>query len=340
MAKSRQSYLENKSPSHHQFGISELIETGQYQADYMLVAPSKKVKSRVLKMLSLIPVWIKAYIKARKYDIVYGAADFTVDFMGMMKKLGLFRPTLITIFHHPPFNLRFKLAKYDKVLFLSEFSCNEMKRDFPKKSHLFEFMQWGPDLQFYKKYAAKPNYENIGNELVFISNGKTHRDHEILVNAAENAECKTIVVCDEASVPANYDKNKCSYTEMYFQNKPDDTKMVQLLTSCSVLVVPTFPSEHRLGPIGLTSFVDVMAMGMPIITADNTVFTHIVTENNVGLVYKAGDVDDLCDKMRFFKENPEMVVVYGRNAYEFGQKNDAGKFACRLQEILNETDKK
>ncbi len=37
MVKSRDSYKKGNSASHHQFGTNELIETGEYVIDYMLI---------------------------------------------------------------------------------------------------------------------------------------------------------------------------------------------------------------------------------------------------------------------------------------------------------------
>lgn len=334
MAQSRQSYLDGNSPSHHQFGTSELIATGEYQVDYMLASP-KGYKSRVLKLLSLFPVWWGIYRKALNYDIVYGGADFTVDFLGLMKKIGLFNPVLVAIFHHPPFPLRLKVERFDHILFLSSFALEEMKQLFPKKADAMTFMQWGPDLPFYQRYASVPNYQQKQPKITFISNGKTHRDHESLVTAAEKTGNHTLIVSDEWSLPANYNQ-ACNYTEIFYQNRPDDTRMVKLLNSCSVLVVPTPATSQRLGPIGLTSLVDAIALGMPVITASNTVFTDIVEKHQMGIVYEAGNAEALGKAMNRFKEHPELVTTYGRNAFEFGQKNDMKKFGDKLYQLLKE----
>ncbi|MDR2918226.1 MAG: glycosyltransferase family 4 protein [Tannerella sp.] len=333
MAKTRQSYLKGMSPSYHQFGTNELMETGEYVVDYLLVAP-KKSNSRILKIMSLLPVWLKAYRKARKYDYVYGAADFTVDFMGFMKKIGLFKPKLLTIFHHPPFKLRLKIATYDQIIFLCEFAFKEMTEAFPRLKERMLFMQWGPDLHFYRKYAPLCNFEKIHKKIVFISNGKTHRDHEILLEAAEFSGNHAIIVCDEKTLPANYNQEKCNYTSIFYQNKPDDIKMVELLSNCSVLVIPTYPSDKRLGPIGLTSFLDAVAMGIPIITANNTVLTDIVEREKMGFVYEAGNVNDLCDKMNRFVNEPELIISCGKNAAEFGLTNNIKEFGKQLKKQI------
>ena len=109
MIKSRESYNNGNSASHHQFGTNELLETGEYAIDYMLITP-KNHKNKIFKLVSLLPLWFKLYWKARNYDIVYGGADFTVDFLGILKQIKLFRPKLIAIFYHPPFTIRLKSA--------------------------------------------------------------------------------------------------------------------------------------------------------------------------------------------------------------------------------------
>lgn len=335
MEKSRDSYLKEKSPSHHQFGISELINTNEYDVDYMLATP-RNVKHRVLKLLSLLPIWFKIYWRARKYDIVYGGADFTVDFLGVMKKVKLFRPKLIAIFHHPPFMLRIKYTKYDHIIFLSPFAYEEMKYAFPQKAAKMSFIQWGPDLFFYQSLATIPNHLKKQNKIIFISNGKTKRDHEILVNAAEHLHAHTVIVSDKQSIPANFNKGHCHYTDIILSEQPDDTKMVDILNKCSILVIPTPATPQKLGPIGLTSFLDAVALGMPIITADNTVFSDIVASYKMGFVYKAGDLTELEKAMNFFISQPKFIAEYGENAYKFGQKNSIKEFAEQLYQLFNE----
>lgn len=334
MAHSRESYLHGNSPSHHQFGTSELIATGEFEVDYILVAPANH-NTKVMKLLSLFPTWLNLYRKARNYDIVYGAADFTVDFLGILKKLRIFKPTLIGIFHHPPFPLRLKAERFDHILFLSHYAHEEMSAMFPAKACQMRFMQWGPDFPFYQKWAPTLNFKKEQRKTIFISNGKTRRDHEILVEVAEATANHTIIVCDKQSIPDKYNESS-SYTEIFFQDRPDDTKMVQLLNNCSVLVIPLPPTPQRLGPIGLTSLVDAMALGMPVITADNSVFADIVEKNKLGFVYKAGDVNSLAQAMSQFKEHPELIVNYGKNAWEFGKQNDMSSFGKQLYELLKE----
>lgn len=274
------------------------------------------------------------YRKARRYDIVYGAADFTVDFLGLMKKRGLLKPTLIAIFHHPPFPIRLKVERFDHILFLSRFAWEEMKVLFPKQAASMRFMQWGPDLLFYQQLAPIPNYQKKQQEVTFISNGKTHRDHESLVTAAEHIGGRTIIVSDEWSLPSNY-SDRCVHATIFTPNKPDDTRMVKLLNECSVLVVPTPITDQRLGPIKLTSLgVDAMALGMPVITASNTVFTDIIASHQMGIGYEAGNVDELEKAMNRFIEHPERRVEYGQNAFEFGQKHEMKQFGVKLHQLL------
>lgn len=331
MVKSRDSYKKGNSASHHQFGTNELIETGEYVIDYMLITP-KNHKNKILKLASLLPLWFKLYRKARNYDIVYGGADFTVDFLGILKQIKLFRPKLIAIFYHPPFTIRLKLERYDHLIFISRFAHQAMCEKFPQKANMLKFMQWGPDYKFYERLAPIRNYQKKYEKIVFISNGKTRRDHETLVAAAQKSANHTIIVSDNQSIPSNYKEGE--YTQIYVQEKPDDTKMVPLLNNCSILVIPTPPNEHPLAAIGMTSFVDALALGMPIIAADNTAYRDIIIENNMGKVYKAGNVNDLANAMNYFKESPERIIECGEHSWLFGQKNNINNFGQELRKLF------
>lgn len=332
MSQSRELYVKGSSPSHHLFGTNELIESGKYEVDYALVSP-KNYHNKLLKLLSLIPIWIKIYKKSLQYDYVYGAADFTVDFLGMAKKIGLFRPKLIAIFHHPPFKHRLAIEKFDGIIFLGKDAFNEMKATFPSQSNKMHFFQWGPDLKFYERIATIPNCQNEHKEIVFISNGKTKRDHEILVSTSEAIKAKTIIVSDKQNLPKNFNADN-TYVEIFYQEKPDDIKMVELLNRCSVLVIPTPKGPIKYGPIGLTSLVDAIALGMPVITADNTVFAEIVEKEKIGLVYKSGDMSDLKRCMQYFLDHPEEINAMGQNAYNYGRTHNITAFAQKLEAVL------
>lgn len=110
--------------------------------------------------------------------------------------------------------------------------------------------------------------------------------------------------------------------------------MVPLLNNCSILVIPTPPNEHPLAAIGMTSFVDALALGMPIIAADNTAYRDIIIENNMGKVYKAGDVNDLANAMNYFKESPERIIECGENSWQFGQRNNINNFGQELRKLF------
>jgi glycosyltransferase involved in cell wall biosynthesis len=110
--------------------------------------------------------------------------------------------------------------------------------------------------------------------------------------------------------------------------------MVELLNRCSVLVIPTPKGPVKYGPIGLTSLVDAIALGMPVITADNTVFAEIVEKEKIGLVYKSGDMSDLKRCMQYFLDHPEEINVMGQNAYNYGRTHNIIAFAQKLEAVL------
>ena len=127
-----------------------------------------------------------------------------------------------------------------------------------------------------------------------------------------------------------------SNVEIFRQEHPDDTKMVKLLNSCSVLVIPTIYTGKMLGPIGLTSFLDAIALGMPVITADNTVFAQDVINHKLGFVYKASDLDDLKLAMSKYINNPYLIAEYGRNSYEYGRQYTILDYSAKLKDLIKD----
>lgn len=102
--------------------------------------------------------------------------------------------------------------------------------------------------------------------------------------------------------------------------------MVFLFNSCFVLVILIFLYEYLFVVIGMISFVDVLVLGMFIIVVDNIVYRDIIIENNMGKIYKVGDVDDLVNVMNYFKKLLERIVECGKNVWLFGKKNDINYF--------------
>jgi glycosyltransferase involved in cell wall biosynthesis len=70
-------------------------------------------------------------------------------------------------------------------------------------------------------------------------------------------------------------------------------------------------------------------LGHPILMSDNTNISVDIDKLKIGLTYKAGDYDDLKDKILYMKNNPKIVKEMGVNARRYAEQHDYSKF-CKV----------
>jgi glycosyltransferase involved in cell wall biosynthesis len=83
----------------------------------------------------------------------------------------------------------------------------------------------------------------------------------------------------------------------------------QLMKSCLALVLPSICYENM--PMTL---VEAYSCGLPVIASRLGALCHLVEDGVTGLLFNAGDANDLAEKMSWAKAHPEEMAVMGGNA--------------------------
>ena len=78
---------------------------------------------------------------------------------------------------------------------------------------------------------------------------------------------------------------------------------------------------------------DAIALGMPIIVADNSVMSNIVLANSCGLVYHAGDLSSLVKCMQDMS-NKLSLKRMGANARSYAESVNMITYSKKNNEIL------
>lgn len=95
------------------------------------------------------------------------------------------------------------------------------------------------------------------------------------------------------------------------------------------------PSREETMSIVLT---ESMMYGKPCIGSDNTGMADYIDDGVNGFVCKTEDVEDLCEKMRYFIHNPERINEMGQEARKvYEEYFTMDKFADRLCAAMDET---
>lgn len=323
---------EKRMPRTHLFGSEALWN--EYNVTYHVYRPCRTKSIAAINLIINLFAFIKIYIKSWRYTVIYDAMGCYERAFGLAKKYHILHPKLVTIMHHPPFDKRLTRCKYDAVIILAELLYNDLVLHYPHLKDVIHFCEWGPDHSFYESVDNCPNYKKERSEIVFISNGRTQRDHELLVKVASTLPSKTIIVTTHKDVPHSFN-SEMKNVELFFQDSLNDKNMVELLSKCSVLVIPTFKSDHILGPIGNTGFMDALALGMPVIVSNVSMHHELVKKNKIGQVYEAGDFNSLKKAMAFFLDKNN-VRSYGEKAYYYGKDHSFEVFSSKIRKIINE----
>ena len=84
------------------------------------------------------------------------------------------------------------------------------------------------------------------------------------------------------------------------KNSKPDTFVYEMYDKSKFIVIPTVVKEgkYKYCLSGLTTFVDAVVMHKPVLASDNTNMGIDIEGLGIGMVYKAGDVEDMRNKMQ------------------------------------------
>lgn len=317
-------------PAHHCWGIDELKKVPNIQIRFALFKIPYICKKLHIRRLYYYLLQIIFMIKAIGCDCVYVAASPLIDFLGYLKYIGLLKKKLIIIVHHPK-NFSLKRQRYNKIVFICKDAYIQAINDYPEFKNTFIYQDWGPDLNFYG------NKRSVTNDFSLVSNGITNRDNYTLVEAVKNTSIRTGILCNQQSIPINYDK-KYKNIELIFNRGTmmngkilSYKEMIEFVSKYSFCIIPTGPKQVNL--CGLTSFCDAIALGMPIILSDTTrIYVDVNVEEFV-FYYKAGDIEDLKKVISIVSQIKDLKPL-SLASRAYAERHDYKQFSQSIKNII------
>lgn len=227
---------------------------------------------------------LKLYAKSFNYDVVYDVLTAVSKQLGILNKFHLLPPRLVTIFHHPPFNKMMKFAKSDCSVFFTEELMNEAQKSIHDDRQVV-YNRWYPEKAWYDKNKLMFKSDKVYD---FLDNGKTARDHNLFIRCMRLMPNKrAVIVTDKRHIPSEYKEGE--NVDLFFQDKPNDLVMLQLCLNAKVMVIPLEENKNMLGPIGNTSYMDAIALGMPVVTNKKAVFAKEIEDNSIGCLFNLNE---------------------------------------------------
>lgn len=261
----------------------------------------------------------------KKFDLLYAASHRGLELIIFLRAIGLFHKPIVIWHHSAVVNssnfVRQKLSKIfyrgiDKMCF---FSDELIERSMLSGKVLREnliLVHWGADLSYYSQF-------NIQNKTSgqFISTGVENRDFVTLIKAFN----KTGAPCEiytRRFMDRNYkeevEKQVVIGQNIHFKmvNK-SVPEMVQIVSFAYCIVICCLDYPYT---VGLTTLVEAMALGIPVIVSDNPTFEMDIEKEGAGLKVAYGDVDGWMKAINYMITHPQEAKEMGRKAKALAEK--------------------
>lgn len=327
MQEARRLHEQGLYPSQHLWGTVELSQMDWRVIDF----PDRTWLGRPERMrFAIQQVQAAVIAHERAVDVVYSACQFNTWLLARMRRVGLLRSPLVTMVHHPlrgPLQNAAYVSGHDALLFLNRSVQQQTEQHFGSRLQRARTLSWGPDLTFAGDMLAQ------GPAVDVIAAGKSHRDFPTLIRAAEGAAWTAAVYCAErnlkgcGAVPANVELHAnpsgivLGYRDLYARSK-----------AARIVAVPLAEVDAL---AGLTSILDALALGLPLVMTRNRWLDFDPEREGVGLSVAPGDVAGWRAAIDSILGDAERQRDMGRRAREVAARMDMQAFARQLSAALH-----
>lgn len=265
----------------------------------------------------------KVLTSREHFDAVYATHYRGIEPLIMLRAIGLYRKPIIVWHHQPVVKPRQRWREWlgrvfyrgmDRLIFFSQSLADTALRSPKVKNERVVVGHWGADLDFYDRIKAET--VSKGESCGFISTGKELRDMPTLVNAfGQTDEPLRIIVSermgniDYREVFSHLDIKPNIHVEYGGGLKPYEISKSVATAQCVVICC-----QKAKYTVGLTTLVEALALGKPIITTRNSTFPIDVDKQHCGISVAVGDEEGWVTAIKYIASHPDEARRMGMNA--------------------------
>lgn len=195
------------------------------------------------------------------------------------------------------------------------------------------FFYWGDELT----YVDRTYKMTMGD--FFISTGRENRDFDIMIKAFAKTNAKLELYTNRINYENNYEdleayQNKYPNVDIKFVDKSNDTtlRLAQRTAECRCVMIPLM-KNHVNYCVGLTSIIEAMAMGKPIISSPNPYSPVDIAKERIGIV--ADSVEEWVSAIQYMQDHPDEAEAMGQRARHMAEEYyNVNSTAKLLDEVL------
>jgi len=236
---------------------------------------------------------LRTLLSLRQCDIVYAPyAATNTRLLAVFKWMGLIRKPVLILIHQDLFGkpssnrlkrwlVKHLISSYDALLFFSSSMKRKLLQTYSLNASIVENKSgvtlWGADPDFYA-----PHLDNtLPAERGFIlTSGHTGRDFDLIVRIARRINFPFKIYCREDSFPAEALIDKPGNVEILSGTFPFN-EICEEHKRARMVLIPLRDDYN--GMMGLTSFLDALAMGRVIVMTKNQNFDIDLHIENIGI---------------------------------------------------------
>lgn len=327
-------------PPHFLYGATKLKEHG-----INVVWHDSKLGLSRWKMM-IRNAW-KILTCREKYDAVYATHYRGIEIIVLLRALGIFRKPII-IWHHQPIITpkqkwrellgRLFYRGFDHMFFFSQKLIDDSLRSKKARRERIHLGHWGMDVP-----KERLERRNDGGEILFISTGKEMRDMPTLIKAFNETGARLDIYINRQNGDVNYEQifqglEIKGNIHLNFPNglKPYEISLKVELADCVVICC-----QETKYTVGLTTVVEALALGKPIICSRNPQIPVDVEKEKCGMAVDYYDVEGWKRAVNYIREHPEEAAEMGRRGLKLARTvfNDT-RCAEEVAEVIWQTQRK
>lgn len=336
-------------PGHHLWGIIGLQKKNDMEVT-ILKHEKYKLLNRLGDLLHIefLEQQIRAVWLLRKKDVLYAPyAAANTKFILLLKLLRLLHKPVVIVVHQPllgyrttspikKYLIRKLVSQYDSIIFLSKVLKDDLINTLAiapeEAAQKFHHVNWGPEIDFYKDYSTPKDPRDTHYA---ISAGHTSRDFDTIIEAFRSIDFKLKIFCTPKSVPTT--KHIPDNIEIIADATPISyLELLKEYDSARMILIPLTANPG--GTEGLTSLLDVFAMGKPVIMTKNPKLDLDIDKEGLGLTVNYGDVEGWIKAVNSIKNDFELLKRMGDNSLElFHTTYNLDLFSQELERIMRKT---
>lgn len=280
------------------------------------------------------------------YEVLYGTSFRGLELIIFLRALGLYHKPIV-IWHHTALRKsknkfkevisRFFYKGIDEMFLFSRKLIKDSERLHKVPATKLHLVHWGPDLVFYDHLMRE--ISQCDKRKGFISTGKENRDIPTLIGAFRDRTELLDIYIAKACGNLNYEKiiglhALSQNIQVHFTEGVIPYILAKEVAKKQYIVISCLEVDYSY-TVGLTTLVEALALGMPVICTRNPNFEIDIDKEQIGITVPCGDVKSWRDAINYILQHPKVAQEMGRNARKLAEERfNLEIFSREIAEVL------